>query len=175
MIIAQKTYKHKVLLLMKVGLAVFMVVVFLAQNAGSGLYEAKDFVYKKLNGIEAQYFLNNLNALPEPDEAISGPSAESTQGLNLETLSTQISAHIKNAVEPILLQEATRDASISKINSPLFATHQNSANVLMFSIIFGLLAILLIESCTLISKSAESLKLKKLLASISPRSPNQVI
>jgi len=160
---------------MKVGLAVFMVVVFLAQNTGTGLYDAKDFVYKKLNATEVQYFLNNLNALPYPDGATEGSSAESNQGLNLETLSAQISVHIKNAVEPILLQEATRDASFIKTNSPLFATHQSSANILMFSILFGLLTILFIENQKLISKSAESLKLKKLLASISPRSPNQVI
>ncbi len=165
MIIAQKTYKHKVLLLMKVGLAVFMVVVFLAQNA-AGLYEAKDFVYKKLNGTEVQYFLNNLNALPNPDEV------ESTQGLNLEVLSSQISLHIKNAVESILLQEASQDL-LSKTNSPSFTTHQSSVNILlMFSIILGLLAVLFIESQKNISKNAESLRLKKLLSSISPRSPN---
>ncbi len=163
---------------MKVGLAVFMVVVFLAQNASTGLFEANDFVYKKLNTTEVQYFLNNLNALPDPSLTTAGASAESARyarGINLEALSAQISAHIKGAVEPILLQEATRDASISKTNSPSFTTHQSSANVLMFSILFGLLAGLFIASSGLISKNAESIKLKQLLASISPRSPNKII
>ena len=163
---------------MKVGLAVFMVVVFLAQNAGTGIFEAKDFVYKKLNGNEVQYFLNNLNALPDPTEVIADSSAQSAQadqGINIEALSAQIYAHIKSAVEPILIQEATRDTSISKTNSPSFATHQSSANVLMFSILFGLLAGLFIASSSLISKKVESLKIRQLLASISPRSPNKTI
>lgn len=175
MIIAQKTYKHKVLLLMKVGLAVFMVVIFLAQNGATGYYEAKDFVYKKLNNTETQYFLNNLNALPEAGNAGGESTDESLHGLNLELLSTQISAHIKTAVEPLLLQEASKDALIVKNISPSFVLHQSSANILMFSILFGLLAILFIESLILVSKSTDSLKLKKLLSSISPRSPNQII
>ena len=162
---------------MKVGLAVFMVVVFLAQNTGSGLYEAKDFVYKKLNATEVQYFLSNLNALPDPVSTISateGSSAESTQGINIEALSAQIHAHIKSAVEPILLQEATRDALILKTDSPSFTTHQSSANVMMFSTLLGLLTFLSIISLGLISKNTESLRLKQLIASISPRAPNKL-
>ena len=169
MIIAQKTYKHKVLLLMKVGLAVFMVVVFLAQNSGTGLYEAKDFVYKKLNATEVQYFLNNLNTLPDPTDSLEG----SVQDINIEALSAQIHSHIKNAVEPILLQESTRD--FLKTDSPSFIIHRSSVNILMLSVLFGLLALLSIASLELVSKNIESLKIKKLIVSISPRSPNQVI
>jgi hypothetical protein len=160
---------------MKVGLAVFMVVVFLAQNTGTGIFEAKDFVYKKLNGTEVQYFLNNLNTLPDPSGSATDSSDELAQGINIEALSAQIHAHIKNAVEPILLQEVIRDASIFKTNSPSFAAHQSSTNVLMFSILLGLLAGLFITRFELISKSTESSKLKQLIASVSPRSPNKII
>lgn len=184
MIIAQKTYKHKVLLLMKVGLAVFMVVVFLAQNARSGAFEASNFVYKKLNANETQYFLNSLNALPDGgvergvgivgQNSTVGQNSElagATQNLNLELLSAQISAHIKTAVEPLLLQEA----SIVKSVSPSFGTHQSFVNILMYSILLGLIAILLAEQQKLIFKNGQSLKLKKILVSISPRSPNSFL
>ena len=163
MIIAQKTYKHKVLLLMKVGLAVFMVVIFLAQNAQSGAFEAKNFAYKKLSANETQYFLNNLNALPQ-----AGGEEIVPQGLNLELLSQQISEKIKTSVEPLLLQEA----SIIKSASPSFNSHQSTSNILMYSFIFGIFALLVSERQKLIFKNGKSLELKKLLASISPRSPN---
>ena len=167
MIIAQKTYKHKVLLLMKIGLAVFMVVVFLAQNAGTGAYEAKNFVYKKLNASETQYFLNNLNALPS-----GGHSGETNlQGLNIETLSEQISTHIKTAVEPLLLQEA----SIVKVSSPSFSAHQSSSNILIYSSLLAILSILFIEHQKQTFKANQTWILKKLLVSISPRSPNSTI
>ena len=163
MIIAQKTYKHKVLLLMKVGLAVFMVVIFLAQNAQFGSFEAKNFAYKKLSANETQYFLNNLNALPQ-----AGEGEVEIQGLNLELLSQQIFQQLKTLVEPLLLQEA----SIVKLASPSFDSHQSTSNILMYSFIFGILALLVSERQKLIFKNGKSLELKKLLASISPRSPN---
>ena len=169
MIIAQKTYKHKVLLLMKVGLAVFMVVIFLAQNASAGTVEAKNFVYKKLNATETQYFLSNLNALPDAGGTES--ALGQTQGLNLELISAQISAHIKNAVEPLLLQEA----SAVKTISPAFTAHQSSSNILLYSTLLAVLAILFIEKQKQIFAATKSLKLKKLLVSISPRSPNLTI
>ncbi len=167
MIIAQKTYKHKVLLLMKVGLAVFMVVIFLAQNASAGTLEAKNFVYKKLNATETQYFLSNLNVLPDA----GGTESTLGQGLNLELISAQISAHIKNAVEPLLLQEA----SVVKTISPAFTAHQSSSNILLYSTLLAVLSILFIEKQRQIFSATKSLKLKKLLVSISPRSPNLVI
>ena len=166
MIIAQKTYKHKVLLLMKVGLAVFMVVIFLAQNANSRLFEANNFAYKKLNANETQYFLNSLNALPQ-----AGEGQVAIQGLNLELLSQQISEQIKTSVEPLLLQEA----SIVKLVSPSFDAHQNASNVLMYSFIFGVLAVIIAEKQKLLFKNDKSMRLKKILVSISPRSPNSTI
>jgi len=167
MIIAQKTYKHKVLLLMKIGLAVFMVVVFLAQNAGTGAYEAKNFVYKRLNASETQYFLNNLNALPSGEH----PSDANLQGLDIGALSEQISTHIKTAVDPLLLQEA----SIVKVSSPSFSAHQSSSNILIYSSLLAILSILFIEHQKQTFKANQTLILKKLLVSISPRSPNSTI
>jgi hypothetical protein len=168
MIIAQKTYKHKVLLLMKIGLAVFMVVIFLTQNAGTGAYEAKNFVYKRLNASETQYFLNNLNALPSGEH----PSSDANlQGLNIGALSEQISAHIKTAVEPLLLQEA----SIVKVSSPSFSAHQSSSNILIYSSLLAVLSILFIEHQKQTFKANQTWILKKLLVSISPRSPNSTI
>lgn len=155
MIIAQKTYKHKVLLLMKVGLAVFMVVIFLSQNM-----EVKNFAYKRLNSNEVQYFLNSLNALPE--------TGGSTEILNLDILSQQISEHIRLSVEPILLQEA----SVFKTVSPSFNTHRSIVNVLMYSFLLSILSILFITAQSIIFKTKQSLKLKEVLSSISPRSPD---
>ena len=154
---------------MKVGLAVFMVVIFLAQNAKSGIFEANNFAYKKLNANEAQYFLNNLNALPDGAPGANASNSElASPIINLEVLSAQISAHIKSSVEPLLLQEA----SIVKSVSPSFDTHQSSINILMYSFIFGILALLVAEKQKLIFKTAQALKLKESLAGISPRSPN---
>jgi len=157
---------------MKVGLAVFMVVIFLAQNAKTGVFEANNFAYKKLTANETQYFLSNLNALPEGASSVGGTDVSNSEltspALNLEVLSAQISAHIKSAVEPLLLQEA----SIVKSVSPSFDSHQSSINILMYSFIFGILALLVAEKQKLIFKIAQSLKLKDALAGISPRSPN---
>ncbi|MEI6553403.1 MAG: hypothetical protein WCO09_02445 [bacterium] len=156
---------------MKVGLAVFMVVIFLAQNASASTVEAKNFVYKKLNATEVQYFLNNLNALPASGETESTLGQGFSQGINLELLSAQISAHIKNAVEPLLLKEA----GATKIIAPAFAEHRSSSNILIYSTLLAVLAILFIERQRQIFSATKSLKLKKLLVNISPRSPNPVV
>ena len=170
MIIAQKTYKHKVLLLMKVGLAVFMVVIFLAQNAQNGLYSAQNFAYKKLNDNEVKYFLNSLNALPEAESGVLGQTSDQSnlQGLDLESLSQHIANHIKTADEPLLLQEA----SVVSVSSPAFSTHQDAINVLMYSIILGIIALLFLERQKLIFSLNQSFRIKQILNRISPRSPN---
>ncbi|MEI6042337.1 MAG: hypothetical protein WCQ00_02100 [bacterium] len=156
---------------MKVGLAVFMVVVFLAQNAQSGVYEAGNYAYKRLNANETQYFLNSLNTLSDGAVGGLGMGQQAIQGLNLELLSAQISEHIRTAVEPLLLHEASIISNIS----PLFTAHQSSNNILIYSFVLGVLALLLIDRQKLMFKDGQFMRLKKSLVSISPRSPNSVI
>ena len=152
---------------MKVGLAVFMVVIFLAQNAQNGLYSAQNFAYKKLNDGEVKHFLNSLNALPEA-RSTSLNQITDIRGIDLEALSTQIANHIKTAVEPLLLQEA----SIVGTPSPTFSNHQDISNILMYSIILGIITLLFLEKQKLIFSTNQSLRLKQILNRISPRSPN---
>lgn len=165
MIIAQRTYKHKVLLLMKVGLACFLVVIFLAQNAQTGFFEAQNFAYKKLNANETQYFLANLNSLPAAGE--SGEPAENL-GIDLAAISNQIAEQIKTAVEPLLLKEAGE----IKLNTPLFTEHRGLNNLLYYSTLIAVFSLILIEAQKIIFKTNQSFRLKQILNKISPRSPN---
>lgn len=153
---------------MKVGLACFLVVIFLAQNAQTGFFEAQNFAYKKLNTNEAEYFLNSLNTLPEAGTINEGALSSNIQGINIETLSAQIAEKIKTAVEPLLLKEADE----IQLSTPLFAAHQSKINILLYSFMLGIVALIFIQKQKLIFKLNQSFRLKQILNRISPRSPN---